>query len=84
MNLYYLDRTEKYASKGMGNAGGLPKAAAFSLLAPGDPALRDESEGIVANDDGRHVVYHFPNGEPSQSRTTAAVIIASKAAPCRG
>jgi hypothetical protein len=63
VTLYYPDRIEKYASRGVGAGGDLPKAAAFQLLAPGDPALKDdedattEVEGIP--------VYHFPNGELS-------------------
>lgn len=65
VNLYYPDRTEKYASKGMGAAGGLPRAAAFTLLAAGDPALKGDEEGV--NEHGEGVpAYHYPNGELSQ------------------
>ena len=66
VNLYYPDRTEKYASRGLGVNGGLPKAAAFLLLQPGDPLLGDDEDGVIPNEDQRLPVYHFPNGEPSQ------------------
>lgn len=67
VNLYYLDRTEKWASKGLGVAGGLPKAQAFQMLQAGDPALtQDEDGGLSENDLERLPVYHFPSGEPSK------------------
>lgn len=65
-NLYYPDRVERYASKGLGADGGLPKAGAFALLSPGDPSLRDiDGDAITVLDDGRMPLYHYPNGEPS-------------------
>lgn len=63
VNLYYPDRTEKYASRGLGADGGLPKAAAFALLRAGDPALA-EDEDAVTEVDGIPV-FHYPNGELS-------------------
>jgi len=64
VNLYYPDRTEKYASRGLGADGGLPKAAAFVLLRAGDPALQQDEEGITEHGDGIPV-FHYPNGELS-------------------
>lgn len=65
-NLYYADgRIEKYATKGTGANGGLPKAGAFSLLEAGDPALRG-GESVAYTDDRRMPVYHYPNGELSE------------------
>lgn len=64
VNLYYPDRTERWASRGVGADGGLPKAAAFQLLRPGDPALRDDQEAVDEHGDGIPV-FHYPNGELS-------------------
>lgn len=64
VNLYYPDRTEKYGSRGLGADGGMPKAAAFTLLSPGDPALAEDEEGRTEHDDGIPV-FHYPNGELS-------------------
>lgn len=64
VNLYYPDRTEKYASRGVGNDGGMPKAAAFRLLTAGDPSLRDDQEAVDEHGDGIPV-FHYPNGELS-------------------
>lgn len=64
VNLYYPDRTEKWASRGLGSGGDMPKAASFQMLKPGDPALKDDEEGTTVVDG--IPVYHFPNGELSQ------------------
>lgn len=64
VNLYYPDRTEKYASRGLGADGGMPKANAFRLLTAGDPALQEDEEGRTEHDDGIPV-FHYPNGELS-------------------
>lgn len=64
VNLYYPDRTEKYASRGLGADNGMPKAAAFRLLTAGDPALRDDQEAVDEHEDGIPV-FHYPNGELS-------------------
>lgn len=63
VNLYYPDRIEKYASRGVGADGGLPRAAAFSLLRAGDPALGQDAEAITDVDG--IPVFHYPNGELS-------------------
>lgn len=65
VNLYYPDRTEKYASRGLGADNGMPKAAAFTLLRAGDPALQGDDEALVEHDDGM-CVFHYPNGELSE------------------
>ena len=64
VNLYYPDRTEKYASKGLGMDGGMPKASAFRLLAAGDPALAEDEDGRTEHEDGIPV-FHYPNGKLS-------------------
>lgn len=64
VNLYYPDRTEKYASRGLGADGGMPKAAAFQPLRAGDPALGEDESYRVETDDGIPV-FHYPNGELS-------------------
>jgi hypothetical protein len=66
VNLYYPDgRIEKYASKGTGADGGLPKAAAFKGLQAGDPALGDEDSYIIEGEREGIPVFHYPNGELS-------------------
>lgn len=65
VNLYYPDRIERYASKGTGTDGGLPRAAAFTLLEAGDPALQEDQEAVEGADLGIPV-FHYPNGELSQ------------------
>ena len=66
VNLYYQDRIEKYASKGMGSEGGLPKSAAFTLMQAGDPGLQEDEDGIVPRDLPGTGVFHYPNGELSE------------------
>ena len=63
VNLYYPDRTEKYASRGLGADNGMPKASAFQPLRTGDPAL-GEDEQYASENDGIPV-FHYPNGELS-------------------
>lgn len=64
-NLYYPGGlTMKFATKGTGADGGMPKAAAFQPLKEGDPALGDADS--YADDSGDTLpVYHYPNGELS-------------------
>lgn len=65
VNLYYPDgRSEKYASRGLGADGGMPKASAFVPLAAGDPALGDQESYVDENGDGIPV-FHYPNGDLS-------------------
>lgn len=67
VNLYYPDRIEKYASRGMGAEGGLPKAAAFVLMQAGDPGLSmDDEGGVTARVIPGVGVFHYPNGELSE------------------
>lgn len=63
VNLYYQDRLERYASKGSNNQGGMPSAAAFTILTPGDPLLAADTDAVMEHDS--IPVYHFPNGELS-------------------
>lgn len=67
VNLYYPDRIEKYASRGMGAEGGLPKSAAFSLMRAGDPGLDPTEDGGLTERTIPGVgVFHYPNGELSE------------------
>lgn len=67
VNLYYEDRIEKYASRGMGAEGGLPKSAAFTLMQAGDPGLSaDDESGLVVRTMPGIGVFHYPNGELSE------------------
>lgn len=65
-NLYYPDgRVEKYASRGTGADGGLPRAAAFKPLTAGDAALGDEDSYVQEGVREGIPVFHYPNGELS-------------------
>lgn len=67
-NLYYPDgHIERYATKGLGAEGGLPRAKSFLLMRAGDPALTQAGlDEAITQDDERMPVYHFPNGELSE------------------
>ena len=75
LNLYYCDRIERYATKGTGNDGGMPKAASF--LPYNEPAEAEPGETPEAAEpwiephDYGQVVYHFPNGDVSAYGTSA-------------
>lgn len=68
INLMYPDKLERYASKGMASGGTLPSAAAFTLLADGDPLLRhgDESYDEPVQEQTGIPLFHFPNGDVSE------------------
>lgn len=67
-NLYYPDGTvERYATKGVGQNGGLPQVAAFRPLAAGDPDLAhlgDDAAYVEETGAEGFPVFHYPNGEP--------------------
>lgn len=65
-NLYYPDRTERYATRGLGQGGGLPKAEAFKPLQAGDPGLVAAGLEDFRQEVDHIPVYHFPNGELSE------------------
>lgn len=64
INLMYPDKLERYASKGMGAGGAIPGAAAFALLADGDPLLKTDEE--ATQDWDSIPLFHFPNGDVSE------------------
>lgn len=66
VNIYYPDRVEKFASRGLGADGGLPKAAAFVPLQAGDPGLMEADSYVSENTVEGIPVFHYPNGELSE------------------
>lgn len=66
LTLYYADRIERWATKGLGAEGGLPRPEAFQPLPPepgkdGGPDLLP----VQVNEWKRMPVFHFPNDEIS-------------------
>lgn len=64
VNLYYPDRWEKYASRGLSNDGGVPKASAFQLLESTDKDNDDAGPVTDPDVEGVIPVFHYPNGSP--------------------